>query len=213
MKIFNKTGGVIADYPKAKSHEEVLIQGLKDNIRFINADLSRMELRNLELGGIRLDGAKCIGTDFSGTDFKGKVYRSDLSFTNFTGANFTGANLKGVELMESNFTGATMVDANLTLANCEDTNFSDAILKGATFTNAGLYDAIGNGREMIRIDTEQYNIVITKDIVQIGCKGYTLEEWLSFSNKKIKSFDNTNDSLAWWKEWRPKIEGLKVANS
>ena len=57
MKIYSKYGYVLADYPNAKSYGEVLTQGLKDNISFIDADLSGMDLSGICLKGANFTGA------------------------------------------------------------------------------------------------------------------------------------------------------------
>ena len=77
----------------------------------------------------------------------------------------------------------------------------DAILRGAILRDANLCGASGNCREIKTIQTDIWQIVYTKEIMQIGCQRHSIIEWLSFDDDRISSMDER--ALDWWKKWRP----------
>jgi len=55
--------------------------------------------------------------------------------------------------------------------------------------------------------TERYTITIT-DRIQIGCKCYSYEEWMSFSDDQIAEM--ADDALDWWRKHKCLVEDLWV---
>ena len=108
------------------------------------------------------------------------------------GADLKGANLRGADLR-----GADLRDANLMGVNLMDVNLMDVNLMGANLMGADLNYCIGNGKEIKSLQIGTYLISYTKDILNIGCQSYTLDEWKAFSDEKIKIMDG--GALKWWK--------------
>ena len=75
-----------------------------------------------------------------------------------------------------------------------------ANLSGADLRGADLCDAIGNKRELRTLQVDTYSISFTKEIMQIGCKRFTIEEWKNFKDSEIRLMDT--NSLTWWKIWK-----------
>lgn len=81
----------------------------------------------------------------------------------------------------------------------------DGVKKGINFrranlAGANLWNTIGNSEEIISAQTNKYSIAMTKDIIYIGCKGRTLEEWISFSDYEISEMDD--GALEWWNKYK-----------
>ena len=54
--------------------------------------------------------------------------------------------------------------------------------------------------------TDIWRVQIDGEIMQIGCKQFTIEEWFAFSDKEIAKIDAF--ALKWWKKWKEKIRVL-----
>jgi len=126
----------------------------------------------------------------------------DLTWGDLTDENLTGANLRDAKL----------TDAFLTMANLTDVN-----LTGADLTGIRLYKAIGNGKEIHTIQTDQYhvNIVLPTRIIWIDCIHHTVDDWFCFSDEEIEGMEliTTIDAgfLTWWKIWKPILQSIVEA--
>src|SRR5574343_665350 len=124
-----------------------------------------------------LHGANLYRADLRGTN----LYRADLRGTNLSRANLSGANLRGANLRDANLSGA-----NLRGANLRDANLSGANLYGANLYGANLYEAnLYNVRGIIALCGMKWPILISHNIMKIGCQTHTHNEWKSFSDKEI----------------------------
>ena len=103
--------------------------------------------------------------------------RLDLSFTDLSNADLRGATLR-----------------NATLRNA-DLSFTD--LRNADLSNANLRDCIGNDKEIKSFQFGTYIVAIYENIINIGCKTHTLEEWKAFTDEEIYKMDS--GALDWWK--------------
>ena len=86
---------------------------------------------------------------------------------------------------------ADLSDANLRYANLRGADLSDTNLSGAN-----LRFSIGNNKEIKSLQIGEYLISYHKNILNIGCKRYTLLEWESFTNIEIDNMDTK--ALDWW---------------
>ena len=143
----------------------------------------RADLRGANLIGAHLIGAHLIGANLSGADLSG----ADLSGANLRGANLRGANLSGAHLIDAHLSGANLRGAHLIGAN----------LSGANLRRM----ASGNNREIRTMQTGEWIIVYTDDMMAIGCRQYSLSEWWSFSDDQIADMDK--GALDFWRKWRP----------
>lgn len=136
-----------------------------------SADLKCVNLRNANLRCVNLWGANLIGANFE---------RADLS----------GANLSYADLRYADLRGANLYNADLSCAN----------LRGADLLDADLWGVVGNMMHVKSLRIEKYTIVYTSNIIQIGCKNYTIEEWKSFDDETINKMDK--GALEWWSKWK-----------
>ena len=142
-----------------------------------------------EKGGIR---ANLRGANLRGANLRGANLRDAyLCGANLCDANLCGANLRDANLRDANLCGANLCDANLCGANLRDANLRDA----------NLWSAKGNQREVITIQTDVWQIIYTEEVMQIGCRRHSIEEWFSFDDEKISSMESR--ALEFWRKWKP----------
>ena len=117
------------------------------------------------------------------------------------GADLRDANLRDTDLRGADLRGADLRDTDLQGADLRYTDLQDANLRGAN-----LLDAIGNNREIKTFQFGAYIVVHYLDILQIGCKKYTKDEWWNFTDEEISKMDN--GALEWWKIWKPILQQI-----
>ena len=133
------------------------------------------------------------------------VQDADLRGANLSDADLKDANLKDANLRDANLRGADLRDANLRGANLRGANLRDANLRGADLSDAdlrgaNLKDAYGNRKELKTMQIETYSISFTKDILQIGCKRFLIEEWKKLDDETINKMDS--NALTFWNKWK-----------
>lgn len=141
--------------------------------------------------GLAIKWALQNKADLRGAHLRG----ADLRDTNITGADLTDANLT-----VANLTCADLTDANLTGANLTCADLRRANLTGANITGADLTGAVGNGKNIKLLQIEKYIVIYTSDVIQIGCRRYSIEEWRNFDNDTISDMDT--GALDWWNKWK-----------
>ena len=95
---------------------------------------------------------------------------------------------RGISFYRADFTGVSLVAVNLTGSK----------LCGANLRNVYLWGCKGNNKEIKNIDIfEEYKVVYTKDILQIGCEGHLIEEWEVFSEEEILKMGG-QEGLDFW---------------
>ena len=57
-----------------------------------------------------------------------------------------------------------------------------------------------NGKELACMNAGKYQVVLSKEKIAIGCKFFTVEEWMSFDDERISKMDD--GALDWWKQWK-----------
>ncbi len=112
---------------------------------------------------------------------------ADLSEANLSEANLRGADLSEANLYEANLRGADLSGANLSEANLRGADLYEANLRGADLS--GAKDGDTPLRKCKTILGLEWDIFLFNDMVIVGCKRYTLEEWLNFSDIEIANMD------------------------
>jgi len=125
---------------------------------------------------------------------------ADLSYANLRIADLSSANLRYANLRYANLRYANLRYANLRSANLRSADLRSADLSSADLSSADLSSA--NAGDAIPIDGWffldcKYNIHICAEWIEIGCKKYSGEEWLDFSDKQIDEMDS--GALEWWR--------------
>ncbi len=133
-----------------------------------------------------------------------KIDSLDLQGANLRSADLQGANLQGANLRSAYLRSANLRNANLRGANLQGADLRSADLQGANLRSANLRSAVGNNAQIKTVQSGRYviNIVPVLKVIQIGCKRYTIEEWMGFDDKAIDSLDR-GGALCWWKTWKP----------
>jgi len=160
------------------------------------ANLFRANLPGANLSRVNLDGADLYGANLSGAD----LFRANLSGANLSRADLDGADLDGANLDGANLYGANLSGADLFRANLDGANLSRANLSGADLYGANLYECTGNMEQICSMQIETYSIAFTKDVLQIGCKCYSHQEWFDFRSDVINVMDS--NAIVFWKKYK-----------
>lgn len=164
----------------------------------------RADLYRSDLSGVDLSGADLSGADLRGADLcVAYLCGADLCGADLSGADLRDAVLSGADLRGAVLNGADLSGADLCRASLCDANLSGADLQGVK----SFWDTVGNGKEIKSVQLGRYNICYTKNLLQIGCKLFLIEEWKEFSDEEIFEFDEgyKQEGLAWWRENKEKI--------
>ena len=154
------------------------------------ADLSGANLSDANLTGANLFSANLFSADLRYADLSGADLRyADLRDANLTGADLISANLRAANLSGADLLRANLLRADLNGANLRAANLSGADLTGANLSGADLRYCIGNNKEIKSFQFGTYLITTYKNIINVGCKEHTIEEWLGFSNEEINEMD------------------------
>ena len=70
-----------------------------------------------------------------------------------------------------------------------------ADLRGSNLSWANLREALGDSTIIKTLQTTDYNINYYQDRLQIGCKNYSVEEWLAFSDYAISEMGSGSLNL------------------
>ena len=175
---------------------ELLIESIRRGANLRGANLRDANLEGANLWGANLRDANLEGANLWGANLWG----ANLWGANLEGANLWDANLEGANLWDANLEGANLWGANLRGANLRDANLRDANLRDANLRDANLWGVGGNMEEIRSMKIETFPITFTKDVLQIGCKRYLIEEWRNFSDEDINNMDDR--ALAFWKKWK-----------
>ena len=156
----------------------------KDGIRadLANADLVNADLRHADLYNANLHNANLINANLS---------HARLSYANLDSANLNSANLVNASLRNANLINTDLCSANL----------HNADLLNANLLNTNLCYAIGEMKYIKSLQFEKYNIVFTHNMLYIGCKSHSIENWKNFTDEQISKMDI--GALRWWNKWKP----------
>ena len=132
--------------------KETLEQAIKENAKLYNANLYNANLRGANLRSANL-------------------YNATIEGANLEGANLYNANLRGANLYNANLRGANLEGANLYNANLYNAN-----LRGANLDGANLEDSKNKETAILPIFCK-WSYGIKGDLIIIGCKQKTIEEW------------------------------------
>ena len=83
----------------------------------------------------------------------------------------------------------------------ERANLSSADLSSADLSYANLrFLQSANGKELACMNAGEYQVVLSKERIAIGCKLFTVEKWKEFNDAKISMMDD--GALEWWIKWK-----------
>jgi uncharacterized protein YjbI with pentapeptide repeats len=123
---------------------------------------------------------------------------ADFSWVNFGEVDFRGADFRGADFSRADFSGADFLRADFRSADFRGADFLSADFWFANFKDADFEGVKGDGYLIKSMVAGQYPITLIKNILQIGCQQFTIEEWRNKSDFEIQSMDKSSDSLDWW---------------
>ena len=121
---------------------------------------------------------------------------------NLGGANLRGANLRGANLGCAHLEGANLGGANLGCAHFEGAN-----LGGVQFDR---YTSITQPPITITGLTPLWSIVITDDVMCIGCQRHLIKAWSDFLEQEIANMHSC--ALDWWRDNREIVLNLALTH-
>jgi len=154
------------------------------------ANLSRADLRAADLREADLREADLREADLRGADLR----EADLREADLRGANLSRADLRGADLRGADLRGANLSRANLSRADLRGADLRGADLRGANLRGADLREAENKDLAYIPIHCK-WSTSIKGDLIQIGCKEKTIEEWNLFfsSDEEYTTKRGTDD--------------------
>jgi len=180
-----------------------------------NANLRCADLRNADLSNANLSSANLRCADLRNADLRcADLRNADLSSANLSSANLRCADLRNADLSNANLSSANLRcadlrnddlrcadlrNADLSSANLGDANLRCADLRNADLSNADLR-CFGDMKIIFTLQLDNWQVGFTKDVMQIGCKRFKIEEWREFTDDVISKMDS--NALAWWKRWK-----------
>ena len=119
---------------------------------------------------------------------------ANLEYANLRNANLEYANLEYANLRNANLNNANLNNANLEYANLRNANLNNANLRNANLNNANLEYAKNKENAILPIFCK-WSYGIKGDLIMIGCKQKTIEEWDIWfnSNEEYSTRRNTDD--------------------
>ena len=118
--------------------------------------------------------------------------------------------LRYSDLRGCDLSGSNLSDCNLSDCNLSDCDLRGSSLRGCDLSGAKLWATIGNGWEIISLQSKPYCVTYTTDRLQIGCENHAISEWWEFDDDTIKEMER--GALLWWRVWKPILQQIIKAN-
>lgn len=136
---------------------------------------------------------------------------ANLRHANFFKADLSGARLSGAEfhcafLVGANLSGTDLSEASLFGTNLSGTNLTGAEMSGTNLGGAELNGTIGNGVEIVTVQTDIWTVTRTSEFMQIGCQRHAISRWWEFTDAQIDAMDGR--ALEWWRRWKPILQQM-----
>ena len=106
---------------------------------------------------------------------------------------------------------ADLRSPNLCYANLRSANLRYANLSYADLSENKLWLTTGYGINVMFLQTDEYDITYTAEVMQIGCEQHDIKDWWKFDDERINSMDR-GTSLEWWKVWKPILKKIIKAS-
>ncbi|WP_296683392.1 pentapeptide repeat-containing protein [Flavobacterium sp.] len=120
---------------------------------------------------------------------------ADLRSANLSSADLCSANLSSADLSSANLSSADLSSADLSSANLRSADLCSANLSSANLSSADLSSAKNKEKSHLPIFCK-WTHSIKGDLIQIGCKEKTIEEWDSFfKSEEVYSTERDTDDF------------------
>lgn len=173
-----------------------------------NEKMSKLNMSGLDLREADLSFSDLSCSDLSHSNLsKSDLRFSDLSHSNLSCSDLSKSNLRFSDLSKSNLSKSNLISADLSHSNLR---FSDLSCSDLRFSY--LYNTTGDGKYIKSVhDFDEYRIIYTDDTLQIGCKSYSIDDWLSFTDREILEMDGKK-ALEFWRRNRNLIKKIIETN-
>jgi hypothetical protein len=153
------------------------------------------------------NGADMSGADMSYADMRDAVMSgADMSYADMRHAVMRDADMSG-----ANMRRADMRRADMRRAVMRDADMRGAVMSGADMRGADMRRAVGQGSEqMVCLQVNPWRIVMTPDVMAIGCEQHPVVEWWQFDDRRINQMDA--GALRWWRRWKPILQQVHAAS-
>jgi len=170
---------------------------VKIGARLVGANLDGAILDRARLVGANLDGASLVGANLVGASLD----RASLVGANLDGASLDGVSLVGASLVGARLDRASLIGSRLDGSNLVGSSFDGSRLDGASLIGASLvgatYGIAKLTRGIIQLIGYYWTVFIFDAHIKIGCKLYSTEDWINFSDNEIAAMDS--EAAEFWK--------------
>ena len=144
---------------------------------------------------------------------------AEKGWANLCEADLRGANLYGANLREADLRGANLYGANLDGADLRGADLRGADLRGADLDGANLRGADLRGADLdgekitktpLSIVSLRYGCLISDGFMRLGCKRFTHDKWLNFTDDEISRMDT--GALEFWTQWKAPLLAMCAAH-
>ena len=128
-----------------------------------------------------------------------------------SGADMSYADMRHAVMRDADMSGANMRRADMRRAVMRDADMRGAVMSGADMRGADMRRAVGQGSEqMVCLQVNPWRIVMTPDVMAIGCEQHPVVEWWQFDDRRINQMDA--GALRWWRRWKPILQQVHAAS-
>lgn len=196
--VFNYANMYLADLAKANCQGAKFRKAKLRAAVLSNACLQDCDFTEANMSAARLSRATVTWAEFTYADLS-DAFASDVDFNNTT---LRFANMCRTDLRYSVLGNARCVYTNFGCANLRDADVRVTDLSTARIDGAQL-----DGAKLIVIELEGWRVMVHADNTRIGCKWYSHEDWLSFTDEQIANMDKTTvRPLPWWRRNKKLVE-------
>lgn len=181
---------------------------------FSGANLADAVFRRVNLQRTKFNYAQLQNTEFDDVDMAQTEFRRanlfSATFINVraSDAEFFKARLFSARIIDSEFSRCDFCRVDAQHSYWQRVKLTNSSLKASFFMHAGfdeceltgtkINNIIGDGKTIKTLIFGQYITSFTATDMAIGCRQYSIPEWIAFSDKEIDAMDTS--ALAWWTE-------------
>ena len=212
MKLYNCLSGEVIFEREVNSIKELVEEAVKLRVCLNYAELNNAKLNNAKLDYAELNYAELDYAELNNAKLNyAKLNYAELYNAELNSAELNSAELNNAELYNAELYNAKLNNAKLNNAELYNTNLNNAELNNVELHNVELHNVKGNMKEIKNISVDKYHIVFTENILAIGCKTFSYEEWENFKDDEIATLDK--GALEWWRKWKDFIfKAVELSN-
>ena len=168
---------------------------------FSHANMTHANLNRSRAGNADFSNANMAMVVASIADFKHAIFdNANLSKSNLYRSNFQSVVFNNTNLDTTQFTCANLTEANLMKSDIRRTVFDYTVL-----------DCTVLPKKLLCLYNYEWFISVCDDMLRIGCKCYSIEEWRNFDGNEIIDMDDY--AIEFWEEFKEEILAIATAFS